>query len=177
MDLPRLFVVTGVMAAGKSSVAQALAERFPRSVHVRGDTFRRFVVNGYAAMAPDPSTEAVRDLRLRYRLAALVADDYVAAGFVTVVQDIMVGAELSRFVAMLATRPVGLVVLTPSPEVITAREAQRAKTGYTTFTPTALDADLRTSTERIGLWIDNSALTIDETVDAILANRAASLVH
>src|SRR5262245_46274324 len=79
MDLPRLFVVTGVMAAGKSSVARALAERFPRSAHVRGDTFRRFVVNGYAAMTPDPSTEAVRDLRLRYRLAAMVADDYVAA--------------------------------------------------------------------------------------------------
>jgi len=41
-----------------------------RSVHVRGDLFRRMVVNGRADMTPDPSAEAVRQLRLRYRLTA-----------------------------------------------------------------------------------------------------------
>jgi adenylylsulfate kinase-like enzyme len=30
-------LITGIQAAGKSTVAQALAERLPRSVHVRGD--------------------------------------------------------------------------------------------------------------------------------------------
>ena len=34
---PALFVITGVMAAGKSTIAQALAERLPNSVHLRGD--------------------------------------------------------------------------------------------------------------------------------------------
>ena len=32
-----LYVVTGVMAAGESTVAEALARRFERAVHVRGD--------------------------------------------------------------------------------------------------------------------------------------------
>jgi adenylylsulfate kinase-like enzyme len=32
-----IVMITGVQAAGKSTVAQALAERLPRSVHVRGD--------------------------------------------------------------------------------------------------------------------------------------------
>jgi uridine kinase len=34
-----IILITGVQAAGKSTVAQSLAERLPRSVHVRGDVF------------------------------------------------------------------------------------------------------------------------------------------
>jgi len=176
VSLPQLFVVTGVMAAGKSTVAQSLAERFPRSAHVRGDSFRRSVVNGYTAMTPDPSPQAVNDLRLRYKLAAAAADTYVEAGFTTVVQDIIIGNELHRFVQMLHTRPVGVVVLAPSAEVVAQREASRSKTGYTTFTPAALDAELHEHTEHIGLWIDTSHLSIDETVEAILSEISAKVV-
>ena len=39
------------MAAGKSTIAQALAERLPKSVHLRGDLFRRMIVNGQAEMS------------------------------------------------------------------------------------------------------------------------------
>jgi predicted kinase len=177
MPAPQLFVITGIMAAGKSTVAQALAERFPRSVHVRGDSFRRAVVRGYHEMTPDPSEAAVRDLRLRYEIAAMVADCYVDAGFVTVVQDVVIGEELPRFLAMLRTRPLGLVVLAPSAEAVVEREAGRQKTGYRDFTPAELDRDLRTTTPRIGLWLDPSALTVAETVDAILADLTATLVH
>ncbi len=42
----RVIVITGAMAAGKSTVAELLASRFARSVHVRGDSFRRMIVNG-----------------------------------------------------------------------------------------------------------------------------------
>ena len=42
----RIFLITGLMASGKSTVAQVLAERLPRSVHLRGDAFRRMIVNG-----------------------------------------------------------------------------------------------------------------------------------
>jgi hypothetical protein len=31
-----IILVTGIQAAGKSTIAQMLAERLPRSVHVRG---------------------------------------------------------------------------------------------------------------------------------------------
>jgi dephospho-CoA kinase len=40
------FVITGVMAAGKSTVADLLARRFDRGVHVRGDVFRKMIVTG-----------------------------------------------------------------------------------------------------------------------------------
>ena len=43
---PAVVLITGIMGAGKSSVAQALAERLPKAAHVRGDAFRRFIVSG-----------------------------------------------------------------------------------------------------------------------------------
>ena len=46
-------LITGVMAAGTSTVAQVLAERLPRAAHVRGDVFRRMPVSGRAEYEPD----------------------------------------------------------------------------------------------------------------------------
>jgi len=37
-----IYVITGIMAAGKSTVAQMLAEHFEKGVHVRGDVYRLF---------------------------------------------------------------------------------------------------------------------------------------
>jgi predicted kinase len=167
---PRLFVITGIMAAGKSTVAQALAERFDHSVHLRGDTFRRFVVSGRAEMSPDPSPQAIAQLELRYELAAMCADRYVNAGFVTVVQDVIVGPMLTRVIDMFRTRPMALVVLAPSPDAVAARDRDRVKVGYRHYTPAELDAELRERTPRLGLWVDNTELTIDETVHYILEN-------
>lgn len=168
---PRLFVITGIMAAGKSTVAQALAERFDNSVHLRGDTFRRFVVSGRAEMSPDPSPQAMAQLELRYELAAMCADRYVDAGFVTVVQDVILGPMLTRVIDMFRTRPVALVVLAPSPDAVAVRDRDRTKVGYRYFTPAELDADLRERTPRRGLWVNNSELTIDQTVQHILDNK------
>ena len=54
-EFPSLTLITGIMAAGKSTVAQALAQRFERGVHLRGDTFRRAIVAGQAEMTADPT--------------------------------------------------------------------------------------------------------------------------
>ena len=39
-----IFIITGIMASGKSTVAQLLAERFQRGVHVHGDIYRKMIV-------------------------------------------------------------------------------------------------------------------------------------
>ena len=95
-----VILITGIQAAGKWSVAQAVAERLDRSVHLRGDVFRRMIVNGRARMGPaDPPDEAVRQLRLRYRLAAQAADGYAEAGFTVVLQTpVMRAAEQQQTV-------------------------------------------------------------------------------
>ncbi|MDL4776187.1 MULTISPECIES: AAA family ATPase [Thermomonosporaceae] len=169
-----VYLITGVQAAGKSTVAQALAERLPRSAHVRGDAFRRFVVGGRAEMGPDPSPEALEQLRLRHRLAAATADAYAEAGFTAVLQDVVLGEMLPWTVEQVRTRPLYVVVLAPRPETVAGREAGRDKRAYGAFTVADLDHALRATTPRIGLWLDSSGQTPEETVDAILA-RAVPL--
>ncbi|WP_055702354.1 AAA family ATPase [Streptomyces silaceus] len=161
-------VITGIMASGKSTVAQALAERLTKAAHVRGDVFRRMVVSGAVPYEPGAGGEAEAQLRLRYGLSASTADAYAAAGFTAIVQDVILGEELKSYVELVRTRPLYVVVLAPRPAAVAAREEGRGKTGYGAWTVEDLDAALREQTPRIGLWLDSSELTVDETVDAIL---------
>ncbi|MBO4255287.1 AAA family ATPase [Streptomyces griseorubiginosus] len=170
-------VVTGVMASGKSTVSQALAERLPRAAHVRGDTFRRMIVSGREDYAPDAGAEAESQLRLRHRLSANTADAYAEAGFTAVVQDVVLGERLTAYVDLFRTRPLYVVVLAPSPEAVAAREAGRAKTGYGTWTVAELDGVLRGATPRLGLWLDTTGLSVGETVEAIIAGRERARVR
>jgi chloramphenicol 3-O-phosphotransferase len=166
---PGVIVITGAMASGKSTVAQLLAERFERSVHVRGDVFRRFVVRGRAEPSMAMSDEARSQLLLRYRLAASAADAYAAAGFVVVWQDTIIGPFLADAIAMVGTRPLHIVVLDPEPEVVAERERDRGKVGYRDGWDCAqLVHTMRTTTPRIGLWLDNSTMSPDETTRAVL---------
>jgi predicted kinase len=167
---PQMIIITGNMAAGKSSVAQALAERLPRSVHLRGDVFRRMIVNGQAEMDADLSAEAERQLHLRYQIAATAAQLYVQAGFTVVYQDILIGPALAEVIA-LHHRPLALIVLCPRPEAVAAREAARGKLGYADREAVDIfDRVLRTETPRLGYWLDSSDLTVAQTVERILAH-------
>lgn len=171
-------LVTGVMAAGKSTVAQAPAERLPRAAHVRGDLFRRMIVTGREEYLPGAADEALAQLRLRYRLSTATADAYAEAGFTAVVQDVVLGEELTAYVGLVRTRPLHVVVLAPDAETVAAREAARAKTGYdgAAWTVSALDQALRASTPPIGLWLDTSGQTPARTVEVILAGRERARV-
>lgn len=172
-----VYLVTGIQAAGKSTVAQALAERLPgRTVHIHGDQFRRWIVSGRAEMTPDAGPEAVRQLRLRHLLTARTCDMYADAGFAVVAQDVVLGEELPALVAAIRTRPLHVVVLAPRPDAVAAREAARGKQAYGPWTVEALDRSLRTETPRVGLWLDSSELSVTETVEEIVHRAAESKV-
>jgi predicted kinase len=177
-QLRGVILLTGVMAVGKSTIAQRLAERLPMSVHLRGDVFRRMIVNGRAEMEKGFSERAFEQLRLRYQLAAIASDLYCAAGFTVVYQDVIIGPVLREVVERLsASQPLRVIVLCPAPEAIAAREAARTKNGYTTWTPEELDHELRANTPHLGLWLDTSALSVEETVEMILARLDDALIH
>jgi chloramphenicol 3-O-phosphotransferase len=165
----RLFIITGAMAAGKSTVAQLLAERLPKSVHLRGDLFRRMIVNGAAEMGPVLSEEAKAQLALRHRLACDAARSYVAAGFAVIYQDILIGMSLKDVAEQLADLDPMIVVLNPKADVLAKRDATRHKTGYSEgFPPEVLAQALERETPRLGLWLDTSQMTAEEVVKKIL---------
>jgi cytidylate kinase len=171
-DVRPVVLITGISASGKSTVADLLARRFERGVHVKGDVFRRMVVAGRQEMSATPSEEAVRQLALRYRLGARTADGFHDAGFAVVIQDVVLGPALADYVAALRSRPLVVVVLAPSPEAVAEREARRPKVAYRDGAPSiaALDRALRQETPRLGLWLDSSSQTPAQTVDEIVAH-------
>jgi predicted kinase len=173
---PGVILITGIMAAGKSTIAQGMAEHLPKSVHLRGDIFRRMVVNGRAEMQPDQADQAWAQLRLRYKIAASAADLYCEAGFTVVYQDVIIGEMLAEVVQHLRRWPLHVIVLCPSPDVAAQRDQTRHKTAYGSWTPDALDHWLRNETPRLGLWLDTSALTVEQTLDTIFAQAAQSRV-
>ena len=178
LSINSVFLVTGISAAGKSTVSQKLAERFDRAVHVKGDVFRRMVVTGRGDIQNRPDPEARRQLDLRYRLGAATADAYFDAGFDVVAQDIIMGPSLTTYVETIRSRPLHVVVLVPRTDVVALREQERPKTAYRPDGPTIVDLDtyLRSETPKIGLWLDTSEMTPEQTVDEILARRAEALV-
>lgn len=163
-----IYLITGVMASGKSTVAGLLASKMEKGVHLRGDVFRQMIVSGRADMSTLPSDEALRQLHLRYRLSADTAITYYNYGFSVVLQDNYYGEELSRILDMLKDYPVQIIVLCPNVKTVKKREKMRGKIGYTGFTVEALYADFMRETPKIGFWLDTSKQSPEQSVQKIL---------
>jgi len=174
-----LFVISGVSAAGKSTVARLLAERFARGVCVHGDDIRAMVVSGRAEMRPDAGEEALRQLTLRYAGALAVADVFLNGGFDVVMEDVIIGGVLANFLALVPVPEFHLVFLDPDATAIEWRERERNQLAYGPgrWSVGGLQAILREDTDRIGLWLDTSRQSAEQTVEAILSDLDASRVH
>jgi broad-specificity NMP kinase len=170
LEVQPVVLITGIPASGKSTVADLLARRFDRGVHVRGDIYRRMVVTGRQEMTAAPSDEAWRQLRLRYHLGAAAADAYHEAGFSVVVQDVVIGPVLGDYVAAIGSTPLIVIVLTPRPDVVAQREEERGKAAYRDGVHTLhqLHRALLSDTPRVGMWLDSTDQRAEETVDEIV---------
>ena len=172
-DTPaRLFVVTGIQASGKSTVARALAARFDHGVHIEADVLHGMIVTG--GILPDGAGpvpyDAARQLRLRLHNAALLARSFREAGFTAVLDDIIIGDRLAHLREDLADVSFELIVLAPHVDAVIAdRDPNRAKATIGPAAAHYLDAELRRTMAGIGRWIDTTNMSVSQTVDAILA--------
>jgi chloramphenicol 3-O-phosphotransferase len=174
---PKVVLVTGMQAAGKSTVAPLLAARLgPPAATLDGDVFYVGVVAGAEIMTPEPSAEAVRQLELRYDATALVAQHYADAGFDFVCSDIILGEHVERWFTRLHDITPYLVVLIPSVESIVEREIGRGgNNSYRDWGDSLADGvrALQAGLEEIprrGLWLDTTGQTPEQTVETILAD-------
>jgi predicted kinase len=174
-----LFVISGVSAAGKSTVARLLAERFQCGVCVPGDDIRAMMVSGRIDMRPNAGAEALRQLALRYAAALAVADVFLNGGFDVVVEDVIIGPILRDFLSLVPVPEFHLVFLDPDAATIEQRERDRDRIAYGPgrWSAGGLQALLREETDRIGLWLDTTGQSAEQTVEAILRDLDASRVR
>ena len=172
-----LFVISGVPASGKTTVGRLLAARLDRAVCVPGDAIRAMVVSGRADMRPAAGEAELRQLVLRYQGALAVAAVYLDAGFDAVVEDVIIGPVLREFLALVPVPETHLVFLDPGAAVVAERDRCRSKTAYGDHWDVGDLRDvLRLETPRLGLWVDTTELSAEQTVDLILSDLSASRV-
>lgn len=174
-DSTRIFVVSGTQGAGKTTVSAALARRFDRGVHLSGDVLHKMIVSG--GQWPDAGAvrretgavpgEAGAQLRLRLHHACLLARSFYAQRFTVVIDDIIFGDRMTELFDDLGDLPLHIVMLVPDVATVRAREQSRGTELWREWE--WLSESIMRSEPRIGLWLDTSELTHEQTVDAILA--------
>lgn len=174
----RLFVISGIQAAGKTTVGHALAKTLSRAVFVDGDTIGNMVVSGKEPMSEPASHEAIEQLLFRYVGALVVADTYRSAGFDAVIADNIFGEYLNDFLELAEPETVHLVMLHPTKDVVKARDAGREKNAFRDgFTIEGLWQTVETRTPRVGLWLDTSYMNVADTVLEILKRQEEAVVQ
>ncbi|MEX0785592.1 MAG: AAA family ATPase [Dehalococcoidia bacterium] len=168
-----IFVISGTQGAGKTTVASLLARRFERGARVSADTLQRMIASGaewptagQTTVNTDVEGEAARQLRLRLRNMCLLGRSFFEAGFTAVLDDIVVGLRIDDMRQDLAGMEFMFVMLTPDIATVRERERQRGTELWREWewlTQDVLDAE-----PSVGLWLDSSGQTAEETVDEIM---------
>jgi len=164
-----VFLISGVPGAGKTTVARLLARHFPLGAHIEADEIQNLIVSGGLHPQEEPPEEALRQLRLRTRNVSLLADTFANARVVPVIDDTVVDRQrLENYLADLQTRPLRLVLLSPPLDIALARDKRRGhkEVGHIWG---HLDAVMREEMIGLGLWLDTSAQTPQQTLAAIIA--------
>ncbi|MEU2823340.1 phosphotransferase [Streptomyces bacillaris] len=130
------------------------------SVSVAGPVLQ--VVGGRCREVPGTGVD------LRSPAGGRTADSFAGAGFLPVVDDVVVRrAHLAFYRRQIAGGPLHFVVLAPGAAKAGERNLARDKTLTTDWS--FLDTAMRTELAGEGVWIDNVELTVAETVDVVLA--------
>ena len=173
-----IFFVSGPPGSGKTTLCKALAGTFDFGVHLPVDDLRLWVSSGLSESVPW-TEETERQFRIAEAAACDVAMRYSDSGFAVAIDHCRNPQRLQELIELeLPGRDVCRILLLPCLEENLRRNRERKNKS---FDPTILDDTIRFTNDayRVGVppdWlvIDNSNLTLDETLKRVLEFGATS---
>ena len=174
-----ILILTGPPGAGKSTVAQALAERYDRVAHIEVDVLRHFITPTGFAKPGQP--ERAHQASLGIRNACSLACNFIAERFAVIIDDVVIDKEdLDLYLEGLqaAAVPVHFVRLMPRLEVCQKRNRGRNDGRMPAERVETVHREFVTCGEFAGVTIDSSEMNAYETADRLqaLTTSGASIV-
>lgn len=175
--MTEIWIINGIPGVGKSATAHALAAHHGRGVHIEGDKLQELIVSGSVAPGGQPFEEEKRQIHLNVRNQCLLARSFAGENFIPVLDYVVVNrARVEEYHQHLIGLSLHLVTLAPGVFVALERDRRRPeKTVAATWTH--LDEMIRAELSGVGLWIDNSTLSVEETVSHILRNKETAKIQ
>jgi thymidylate kinase len=167
-----IFIVSGPPGSGKTTLCQALLKRFESAMHIPVDDLRQWVVSGFIDSVPwtDGSEQ---QFQIAEAATCALARTYADAGFAVAIDHCRNPKRMEQVAREhLTDHAVVKILLLPELEENLKRNAARTNKP---FDPLELEETIRSTSvayrdaiPEAWICIDNSAMTVEETVVEIL---------
>ena len=173
-----VWIISGVPAAGKTKTSKALAKTFAKSAVISRDELQTQIISGNVWPDGTPTSEADLQIDLNVRNQCALANSYLYHGFVPICDDVVSKQQLDIYLSELETPAVYLVTLNPPYTVVTQRDACRPPDDrFSNPERWRLLYRYIETLSGVGLWFDNSNMTVEQSIKYILDNKDACLIN